>query len=212
MVANRTRPEVEQLIGFFANMLAMRTDLTGNPTFRELIGRVRATASGAFTHQDLPFEKLVEELQPQRNLNRNPIVQVVLILQQSSFLPVIELPGLRVRSAWNADDGSVRFDLEVHLWEVDGNLSGSFIYNTDLFDRATIARMTSHFKTLLEGAVDDPDQPIADLQYLGTTEREVLLGMSDARGVENGSINTEGLTDAEVNALLGELLADENDQ
>ncbi|MEP7271143.1 MAG: SDR family NAD(P)-dependent oxidoreductase [Acidobacteriota bacterium] len=213
LIANRTRTEVEPLIGFFANMLALRSDITGNPTFRELVARVRDVATGAFAHQDLPFEKLVEELQPERNLNRNPLVQVVFVLQKSSFLPAMELPGVSLRSVWNANDGAVRFDLEVHLWEFDGALSGSFIYNADLFDGATIARMAEHFGTLLEEVVADPEQRIAELQYLSAAERAQLIGMSvEASGAPEKQLVTEGLSDDEVSALLSELLADENDQ
>lgn len=182
-IANRNRSEIEGLIGFFVNSLVLRTDLSGNPTFRSLLTRVREVALGAYAHQDLPFEKLVEELHPERNLNQNPLFQVVFALQNAP-MSALELPGLTL-SPLPFDSETTRFDLEFHLWERtpenglwinnSEGISGFVIYSTDLFDDSTIKRMLGHFQTLLESIVADPEQRIADLSFLSHTERHQLL-------------------------------------
>lgn len=183
-IANRNRSEIEGLIGFFVNSLVLRTDLSGNPTFRELLSRVREVALGAYAHQDLPFEKLVEELHPERNLNQNPLFQVVFALQNAP-MEVLELPGLTLSPLQFVDTGTTRFDLEFHLWEPTQNngvgvdssegISGFVVYSTDLFDAATITRMLGHFQMLLEGIVANPEQRLADLPLLNEAERYQLL-------------------------------------
>ncbi|MEG4814071.1 amino acid adenylation domain-containing protein [Microcoleus sp. K5-D4] len=191
-IANRNRSEIEALIGFFVNSLVLRTDLSGNPTFRELLNRVKEVALGAYAHQDLPFEKLVEELHPDRALNQNPLFQVAFALQNAPGNR-LELPELTL-SPQQLDVGTARFDLEFHLWERSPNRSGSnqspsnklwvdssegisgmVIYSADLFDEATIARLIGHFQTLLESIVANPEQRIANLQYLSAQERYQLL-------------------------------------
>ncbi len=191
-IANRNRSEIEALIGFFVNSLVLRTDLSGNPTFLELLNRVKEVALGAYAHQDLPFEKLVEELHPDRALNQNPLFQVAFALQNAPAQP-LELPELTL-SPQQLDVQTARFDLEFHLWERSPNTSGSsesrsnklwvdtsegisgmVIYSADLFDEATITRMIRHFQTLLESIVENPDERIAHLQYLSEQERERLL-------------------------------------
>jgi len=191
-IANRNRSEIEALIGFFVNSLVLRTDLSGNPTFRELLNRVKEVALGAYAHQDLPFEKLVEELHPDRALNQNPLFQVAFALQNAPGNQ-LELPELTL-SPQQLDVGTARFDLEFHLWERSPNSSGSnqspsnklwvdsslgisgmVIYSADLFDEATITRLIGHFKTLLESIVTNPEQRIANLQYLSAQERDRLL-------------------------------------
>ncbi|MEG4071718.1 amino acid adenylation domain-containing protein [Microcoleus sp. Pol14C2] len=191
-IANRNRSEIEALIGFFVNSLVLRTDLSGNPTFRELLNRVKEVALGAYAHQDLPFEKLVEELHPDRALNQNPLFQVAFALQNAPGNR-LELPELTL-SPQQLDVGTARFDLEFHLWERSPNSSGSnqspsnklwvdssegisgmVIYSADLFDEATIARLIGHFQTLLESIVANPEQRIANLQYLSAQERYQLL-------------------------------------
>ena len=183
-IANRNRSEIEGLIGFFVNSLVLRTDLSGNPTFQELLERVREVALGAYAHQDLPFEKLVEELQPERDLNRNPLFQVVFALQNAP-LEALTLPGLTL-SPLDIDPGTTRFDLEFHLSAHSGSL-GSLgsepsnqlevlaVYNTDLFDSATITRMLAHFETLLEGIVANSGQRLADLPLLSEGDRHQML-------------------------------------
>jgi amino acid adenylation domain-containing protein len=191
-IANRNRSEIEALIGFFVNSLVLRTDLSGNPTFRELLNRVKEVALGAYAHQDLPFEKLVEELHPDRALNQNPLFQVAFALQNAPGNG-LELPELTL-SPQQLDVGTARFDLEFHLWERSPNSSGSnqspsnklwvdssegisgmVIYSADLFDEATITRMIGHFQTLLERIVKNPEERIANLQYLSAKERDHLL-------------------------------------
>ncbi len=182
-IANRNHSEIEGLIGFFVNSLVLRTDLSGNPTFRELLSRVKEVALGAYAHQDLPFEKLVEELHPERNLNQNPLFQVVFALQNAP-MSALELPELTL-SPLQFDTESTRFDLEFHLWEpevenglwVDTSegISGFVIYSTDLFDEATITRMLAHFQTLLEGVVANPDEQIGNLPLLSGSELHQLL-------------------------------------
>lgn len=183
-IANRNRTELEALIGFFVNTLVLRVDLADNPTFRELLGRVRSCTLAAYDHQDLPFEKLVEELHPERDPSRNPLFQVVFALQNAPMQP-LELPGLTL-NPHKFDVSTTRFDLELHLWERGQGLSGlweeqseglsGFVaYNVDLFDASTIARFVTGFQTLLEGIVINPDARIADLPLLSAAERHQLL-------------------------------------
>ncbi|MCW5318207.1 amino acid adenylation domain-containing protein [Nostoc sp. KVJ3] len=182
-IANRNRSEIEGLIGFFVNSLVLRTDLSGNPTFRELLSRVKEVALGAYSHQDLPFEKLVEELHPERNLNQNPLFQVVFALQNAP-MTALELPSLTLR-ALPFETETTRFDLEFHLWEPNTQnglwadssegISGFVIYSTDLFDDATITRMLGHFQILLEGIVANPEDRIAHLPLLSESELHQLL-------------------------------------
>ncbi|MDZ7960516.1 MAG: amino acid adenylation domain-containing protein [Aulosira sp. DedQUE10] len=182
-IANRNRSEIEGLIGFFVNSLVLRTNLSGNPTFRELLSQVKEVAFGAYAHQDVPFEKLVEELHPERSLNQNPLFQVAFALQNAP-MSALELPGLTL-SPWQFDSETTRFDLEFHLWEQEANnglwvdssagISGFVIYSTDLFDDATINRMLGHFQILLEGIVANPEQKIANLPLLSDAELHRLL-------------------------------------
>ncbi|MEH2243495.1 amino acid adenylation domain-containing protein [Nostoc sp.] len=182
-IANRNRSEIEGLIGFFINSLVLRTQLSGNPTFRELLSQVKEVAFGAYAHQDLPFEKLVEELHPERNLNQNPLFQVVFALQNVP-MSALELPSLTL-SPLPFETETTRFDLEFHLWEPNTQnglwadssegISGFVIYSTDLFDDATITRMLGHFQTLLEGIVANPEHRIAQLPLLSESELDDLL-------------------------------------
>ncbi|HEU4323409.1 MAG TPA: amino acid adenylation domain-containing protein, partial [Roseiflexaceae bacterium] len=167
-IANRTRPEIEGLIGFFVNTLVLRGDVSGNPTFRELLGRVRETTLGAYDHQDLPFERLVEELRPPRDLSRTPLFQVLFTLQNAP-LPTIELGELSLRNQ-PFETATVQFDLEFSLVEINGGLNVQIDYNVDLFDAATIVRMAGHFQTLLAGIVADPDRPVRLLPLLTEAE------------------------------------------
>ncbi|MEW6497398.1 MAG: amino acid adenylation domain-containing protein, partial [Cyanobacteriota bacterium] len=172
-IANRNRSEIEGLIGFFVNSLVLRTNLSGNPTFLELLDRVREVALGAYAHQDLPFEKLVEELHPQRNLSHHPLFQVAFSLQNTP-IQALELPRLTL-SRLDFDNPSAKFDLEFHLWESPEGLRGQVCYSTDLFDEATITRMLGHFQALLEGIVANPQQRLCELPLLTATERQQLL-------------------------------------
>ena len=155
-VLNRGLPEIENLLGSFVNTLVLRTNYSGNPSFREALRRVRETCVDAFAHQDFPFEKLVEELQPQRDLGRNPIFQVMFAFQNTS-IPALELPGLRSESV-EIDGGMTKFDLTFSLIDKEPGIAGHFEYSTDLFHRDTIERMARHFETLLKGITADPDE------------------------------------------------------
>ncbi|HAG82187.1 MAG TPA: non-ribosomal peptide synthetase, partial [Cyanobacteria bacterium UBA12227] len=172
-VANRNRAELEGLIGFFVNTLVLRTDLSGNPTFRELLSRIREVALGAYAHQDLPFEKLVEELQPQRNLSYNPLFQVMFVLQNTPKSE-ITLSGLTL-SAVESDRTTAMFDLTLYMEETDSGLIGTFEYSTDLFEANTIARMAGHLQTLLSGIVTDRDRHLYELPLLPEAETNTLL-------------------------------------
>ena len=172
-VAGRTRIETEGLLGCFVNTLVLRTDLSGNPCFRELLVRVREVTLGVYDHQDLPFEKLVEVLQPARDLSRNPLVQVMIALQPS-LPPTTELPGLTARPI-AIDCSTAKFELTLAFRDTAQGLLGTLEYNTDLFDHATITRMLDHLYTLLEGIVANPEQRLTDLPLLTAAERRQFL-------------------------------------
>jgi amino acid adenylation domain-containing protein len=172
--ASRDRSELEGLIGFFINSLVLRVDLSGDPTFRELLARVRETALDAYEHQELPFEKLVEELQPERDLSSNPLFQISFQL----FSAPGERPQARqgkVEPAIMINRGSAIFDLAFNLWEASEGVGGQIEYSTDLFDASTIERLSGHFRTLLKNACSNPDKRLSDLQMLSETERRQLL-------------------------------------
>ena len=172
-IANRNRAEIESLIGFFVNTLVLRTDFGGRPTFRELLRRVRDLTLGAYAHQDLPFERVVEELQPARDLSRNPIFQVSFALQNAP-MQELELPGLVLRTQ-EFESLTTRFDLECHVWDVAGGLQGFLFYSTDLFAEATIERLIEHYRKFLEEVVANPDQRVSEIQFLPEDERRKLL-------------------------------------
>ncbi len=172
-VASRIQPEIEGLIGFFINALVFRTDLSGNPTFRDLLARVKKTALDAYSHQDIPFEKLVEKLKPQRNLSYSPIYQVAFAFQNMHTKP-LSLQGLTV-TPLEIDRGTATFDLSLFVINTDQGLKILFEYNTDLFDDTTIGRMLGHYQQLLEGIVEDPDQTISTLPLLADAEKNLML-------------------------------------
>ncbi len=197
-VANRSRTEVEGLVGFFVNTLVMRGDLSGRPSFSDLLRRVRRTALEAYAHQDLPFEKLVGDLRPERDMARNPLFQVLFALQPSSVERARETsPGLRISRPppWAPSRISgrlvrdspvmVKFDLELYLWETRGSpahashkragLEGLMMYDTALFDPATIARMAGHFESVLRAALARPLRRLTELPLLAAAERHQLL-------------------------------------
>lgn len=160
-IANRNRAEIENLIGFFVNTLVLRTDLSGNPTFRSLLERVRETTLGAYAHQDLPFEKLVEELRPERQQNHLPLFRVWFVLQNAP-MPPLELPGLTL-APLDVDSGTTKFDLALFFFETSEGLEGCFEYNTDLFEAGTIAQMVNQLETLLNKIVVQPDMKLSAL-------------------------------------------------
>jgi non-ribosomal peptide synthetase component F len=172
-IANRTRSETNNLIGFFVNTLVLRTNMSGNPSFLELLGRVREIALGAYAHQHLPFERLVEELQPERNLSHTPVFQVMLTLHNAP-ISRLELPGLDLNHS-EIESGSAKFDLNANMQEIDGGLAVAFTYSTDLFDTSSIQRLGQHLKTLLASIVEDADKPLAALSLLTPAERDQIL-------------------------------------
>ncbi|QKW08919.1 amino acid adenylation domain-containing protein [Streptomyces sp. NA04227] len=196
-IAGRHRPELESLIGFFVNTLAMRTDCSGDPRFEDLLGRTRDTALGAYEHQDLPFEQLVEELAPVRDLGRNPIVQVMFQLNDVPQ-PELDLPSLRVDSFAPLDEVT-RFDLSMFLAESGEGLEGQVVYAAELFDESTVARLAEGFVRALEAVATDASVRLSQLPVLGEAERDRLLSEWNvpASG-ELGGVTVSGLFGAQV--------------
>lgn len=172
-IANRNRLETENMIGFFVNTLVMRSQIYGDPTFHELLQQVRKVALGAYAHQDLPFETLVEELQPERDLSHSPLFQVMFVLQNIP-MQSIELNEVTL-SSLNSENKTAKFDLVLVVIEAPAGLRVSFEYNIDLFDTSTIERMTGHFQQLLEGIVADPEQKISRLPLMRAVEERRML-------------------------------------
>jgi amino acid adenylation domain-containing protein len=172
-IAGRNRGELEALIGFFLNMLALRVDLSGNPTFLDLLGRTRKVCLEALAHQDLPFEKLVEELHTKRDLSHHPLFQVTFGFRNTPKFS-IQLAGLEAEEV-EVDSGIARFDINLFMEEERDHLRGYVNYNTDLFNPDTIRRVIDHFKNLLESVVRNPGERIFNLSMLSETERHQLL-------------------------------------
>lgn len=168
-VAGRNYAEIEKLIGFFINTLVLRTDLSGNPKFSELLGRVREVALGAYDHQAVPFEKLVEELQPERDPSRTPFFQMMVSFQN---LPAAEVTSSGLRITPQDVGNQSRFDLELHLFAIPEGLIGTLIYNSDLFEQPTIDRILRHFETLLAGVAATPEARLSELPLLTKKEHE----------------------------------------
>jgi amino acid adenylation domain-containing protein/non-ribosomal peptide synthase protein (TIGR01720 family) len=172
-IANRNRAQIQGLIGFFVNTLVLRTDLSGDLTFRQLLARIREVSLEAYAHQDLPFEKLVEELQPDRNLSYNPLFQVAFVLQTPP-VAAESIAGLNL-TLLDVENQTAKVDLTLYLEEKQEEISGQLEYSTDLFDAVTIRRMAGHFLTLLEGIAANPERRIEELPLLGEKERHQLL-------------------------------------
>jgi amino acid adenylation domain-containing protein len=173
-IANRNQAAIEPLIGFFANTLALRVNLSENPSFLELLEQVKQTTLEGYAHQDLPFEMLVEKLQLDRDLSRNPLVQVMFALQNTSQ-DTWNLSGLSIESLSLSVEETVRFDLEVNCWQNSEGLAIDWIYSRDLFDTATIARMGEHFQNLVQAIILNPKATVKELPLLTPKEREQLL-------------------------------------
>jgi amino acid adenylation domain-containing protein len=179
-VAGRTRPELEGLIGVFVNTLALRIWLDDDPGFGALLVRVRETCLSAYTHQDLPFERLVEALRPERSLSHNPLVQVLFVLQNTPEATG-EWPGLEATPVRRAFRGATaKFDLSLVMYDTAAGLEGGLEYNADLFAHATAERMLAHLRTLLEAAVAAPDVPVSRLPLLAPGERRAILDLGSA--------------------------------
>ncbi len=172
-VTNRKRAELESLIGFFVNMVVLRTDASGNPTFRELLKRVRKSSLEAFDHQALPFDQLVEQLNPPRDPGRNPFFQVTFVVEGEPVAPV-EASGLSI-GVFKEESLAIRFDIEVFVLDEPGGLTLNFAYNADLFRETTLRRMVRHFRVLLDEIIAAPDTPISNLPLLDAGERDRLL-------------------------------------
>jgi non-ribosomal peptide synthetase component F len=172
-IAGRNRPEIEGLIGFFVNTLVLRSSFSGNPTFKELLARVRQSTLEAYDHQDLPFEKLQEDLNPERSLSHSPLFQAMLAWENASPTnPSFE--GLGV-SPLRIGADMAKFDLTLSMRESIDGLRGSLQYNTDLFDNTTIKRLLAHFERLLEGIVSNSDERVVHLPMLTDAEQHHLL-------------------------------------
>jgi amino acid adenylation domain-containing protein len=179
-IANRQVPELEELIGFFVNTLVFRVDLTGDPSFSTLLGRVRQVALGAYAHQDVPFELVVDDLQPERDLSRSPLFQTMFILQNAPAAE-LDLPGASLAVA-ELDNGTAKFELTLSLEEVGGLLLGWLEYNSDLFDRVTVERFSAHCQNLVAAAAERPGEPLSSLTLLGPAERaQLVVEWNDSR-------------------------------
>ena len=198
VVANRNRSEIEELIGFFVNTIALRTNLSDNPPFLELLRCTREGTLGAYAHQDLPFERLVEELHPERNVSHSPLFQVMFVHQNTPQEP-LALPGLTV-TPLEVDYGASKFDLTMFTYEQPDGLKVLIEYSTDLFEPETIERMFGHFQTLLEGIVANPETPIGELPLLTEAERQQVL-------VEWNATETEYPKDKCIHTLFEEQVA-----
>ena len=179
-IGNRARLEDEALIGFFANTLVLRTDLSGEPSFMELLARVRAVALGAYGHQDLPFEQLVKALRPERSLSHTSLFQHMFVFQNTPGRD-LALDGI-CTAPFPIEHDTAMFDLTLTLSEADDGLVGTLEYTTDLYDRTTAERLVRHFRNLLDGIVADPHRPIGELDLLDDAEREqAVVGWNDTR-------------------------------
>ncbi|HEX2254147.1 MAG TPA: SDR family oxidoreductase [Thermoanaerobaculia bacterium] len=184
-VAGRSRPELDGMIGYFINALALRTDLSGDPTFRELLARVRETTLGAYAHQDLPFEKLVEELRPERHPGHSPVFQVVFNYQNAAPADPAALPGLTLERL-PVRHGTAKYDFTLYMGEAGDRLAGAFEYKTDLFEAATMARLREELLVLAERAVTAPDTRLGVLvDALSTRETEKRMSRQDEVSTSN---------------------------
>ncbi len=182
-IANRNISAIEPLIGFFVNQMVLRTDVSDNPEFVELLQRVRDTCLEAYDHQDLPFEKLVEAVQPERRLNRAPLFQVKFALQNTPQDAALSLRAITLEP-FNFDIEAASFDLLLSLTDTGQGIRGIFEYNTDLFEADTIAQFGQHFNRLLESIAVDPSQRVADISFLSTEEQQKMLVEWNATSVD----------------------------
>ncbi|ABW31352.1 non-ribosomal peptide synthetase [Acaryochloris marina] len=198
-IANRNRAEVEDLIGCFVNTLVLRTDLSHQPTVLKLLERVREVALGAYAHQDLPFEQLVDGLQLGRSLSHTPLFQVMFVLQNTP-LPQVTLPNLQIHPL-DTGSGTTQFDLTLSLEETPAGLTGVIEYNCDLFEEATITRMAGHYQMLLDGFVAHPQRPVAELPCLTTAEQQQLVAWNQTQAVYSQDACIHHLFEAQVERI-----------
>ncbi len=202
-IANRNHPDLEPLIGFLTNTLVMRTDLAGNPSFRELLVRTKATAAAAYAHAETPLERIIETLQPERSMSQNPLFQVCFSLLQAHRDTLRLGEGLTLEQL-NVDSPSARFDLSITVENTRQGLLVAFEYSRDLFEPATIERLMGLYQTLLHGIVADPDQALADYALLTPPERHALL-------VERNQSATAYPSEATIPDLFAEVVARQPD-
>jgi len=172
-LANRKRVETESMIGFFVNTVVMRSSLTGDPDFRDFLARVKEVSFGAFNHQDLPFEQLVEALDITRDTSRNPLFQVMFTLQNAP-LEDLEFPNVQAQ-IMPLDNHTAKFDLWISLWERRDGIACSLEYNTDLFRQDTIVRLLQHFEQLLQNIVENPALPISRYRLCPADEYQKIV-------------------------------------
>ena len=213
-IAGRTVSRTEGLIGFFVNTLALRADLSGEPTFRELLGRTKRTALGAFGHQDLPFERIVEELQPDREPGRSPVFQVLFVLQNAPAATLVS--SVITMDPMEVEAETAKFDLTLSCGETEDGLSAALEYRSDLFDASTAERMLGHLERLLESAAAEPDRPVGALRMLAEAEQTALLSwnstgtghgneLSDDEDPDEALASLDDLSDDELDALINRI-------
>ena len=185
-VACRDSDQVKPLLGLFTNTVAMRVDLSGAPTFRQLVDRVREVCLGAYAHQELPLDKIVEDLRPPRRPGRNPLFDVLFAVQHPPRLD-LAIPGVRTVPR-EVERFTTRFDLELHFWEHRDHFTGAFVFATELFDRDTVHRLARHLVALLTSAVAEPDRPVSRLPMLDTEERERLCALAPGAPAEDDTL------------------------
>src|SRR5229473_859734 len=185
-ISNRTRAELEELIGFFVNQLVLRVDLSGDPSVREMLRRVREVCLGAYAHQDLPFERLVEDLNPKRDLSREPLFQVMLVLQNAP-IGELRMGGLELTGV-SQEGVTAKFDLTLSMGESEEGLRGVMEYATDLYERATIERMLGHWERVLEEMVAKPEERISEIKMMREEERRQVMEEGNRR-----SMSSEGV-------------------
>ncbi|HEX8905452.1 MAG TPA: condensation domain-containing protein, partial [Longimicrobiaceae bacterium] len=201
-VAGRARPEVERLIGVFVNTLVLRTDLSGDPSFRQAVRRVREATLGAYDHQEVPFERLVAELAPERAPGLSPLVQAAFTLGNAGH-SALELPGVQARAVeWEPE--AVKFDLSLSLNGNAGGLAGVLTYGAELFERATVERMAGHLSRVLEQVAGDPDLRLSRLALMGKAERALVLDEWNRTAAEYpASATIHGLIEAQAATTPG---------
>lgn len=201
-IANRNLEETEQLIGFFVNTLVLRSNVQGQAPFLELLATEKEAALGAYAHQDLPFEKLVEEVEPERDLSLTPLFQVMFVLQNAP-MPAFQLSGLKV-TPFEIEAGTAIFDIMLELTEFDGTIKGALEYNTDLYDQSTIERMGCHYLRILEEVINDPARRVDQIDILTEIEKKQLIEQLEISDTEYGP-------EATLNQLIEATAADSGD-